>query len=175
METYTYEVPAKLNSTDDSHVHHNESHVYTISRVYDNGLKKLMDAYFDYRYFLKYVVKSPIGQELFLCRKVQRKGRLWFEARDLRTDQQFIISYENWRIGVPELFIKGEQLDMKIDKEMEDWSNFLVDEIIVARWLAVYNEERESFSMTLEVLPESPIQDAAFFLAIAQATLFIGA
>ena len=175
METYTYEVPAVLNSTDDSYVYRDGRHVCTVSRVYDNGLKKLMDAYFDYRYFLKYVVKSPTGQEQFLCRKVQRKGRLWFEARDLRTDEQFIISYENWRIGVPELFVKGERLDMKIDKEMEGWSNFLVGEAIVARWLAVYNEEKESFSMTLEILPGSPVQDAAFFLAIAQATLFIGA
>ncbi len=175
METYTYEVPARLNSTDDSHVYHDGRHVYTVSRVYDNGLKKLVDAYFDYRYFLKYVVKSPDEKEQFLCRKVQRKGRLWFEARDLRTGSQFIISYENWRIGVPELFIKGEALDMKIDKEMDDWSNFLVGEAIVARWLAVYNEEKESFSMTLEIMPDSPVQDAAFFLAIAQATLFIGA
>ena len=175
METYTYEVPAKLNSTDDAFVYQDGHHVYTINRVYDNGLKKLMDAYFDYRYFLKYVVRNPVGEDQFICRKIQRKGRLWFEGKNLQTDRQFIISYENWRIGVPELFIKGEQLDMKIDKEMEGWSNFLVDETIVARWLAVYNEERESFSMTLEVLPESPIQEAAFFLGIAQATLFIGA
>ncbi|WP_413362341.1 peptide ABC transporter ATPase [Lysinibacillus sp. 3P01SB] len=175
MNTYLYEVPGKLNSTEDIPVHLNGQHVYTINRIYDNGLKKLMDAYFDYRYFLKYVVKSISGEERFVCRKVQRKGRLWFEGKDFRTNQQFIITYENWRIGVPELFIKGEQLNMKIDKEMEEWSNFLVGETVVARWLAVYHEEKDLFSMTLEILPDSPVQDAAFFLAIAQSTLFIGA
>jgi hypothetical protein len=175
MNTYLYEVPAKLNSTEDILVHLNGQHVYTVNRVYDNGLKKLLDAYFDYRYFLKYVIKSTGGEEQVVCRKVQRKGRLWFEAKDFRTNEQFIITYENWRIGVPELFIKGKQLNMKIDKEMEEWSNFSVEGTIVARWLAVYKEEDNRFSMTLEIMPDSPVQDAAFFLAIAQAALFIGA
>ena len=175
METYSYELTAQLNSTEDICVFEEGKHVYTINRVYDNGLKKLVDGYFDYRYFLKYVVKNVAGEPVFMCKKVQRKGRLWFEATDYRTNEQYIINYENWRIGVPELFIKGEGLDMKIDKEMEEWSNFLIGETIVARWLPVYNEEAETFTITLERLQENLKQDAAFFLAIAQATLFIGA
>ena len=175
MKTYSYELTTQLNSTEDIHVFEEGKHVYTINRVYDNGLKKLVDGYFDYRYFLKYVVKNTTGEPIFMCKKVQRKGRLWFEATDYRTNEQYMINYENWRIGVPELFIKGEGLDMKIDKEMEDWSNFLIEETIVARWLPVYNEEAQTFTITLEQLQENLKQDAAFFLAIAQATLFIGA
>lgn len=175
MNTYLYKVPAKLNSTEDIHVYLNGQHVYTVNRVYDNTLKKLMDMYFDYRYFVKYVVKNASGEEQFVCKKIQRKGRLWFEAADSRTNEHFIITYENWRIGVPELFIKSEQLNMKIDKEMEEWSNFLIGETIAARWLAVYEEESDHFSVSLEIMPGSPVQDPAFFLAIAQATLFIGA
>ena len=175
MKTYSYELTTQLNSTEDIHVFEEGKHVYTINRVYDNGLKKLVDGYFDYRYFLKYVVKNTTGEPVFMCKKVQRKGRLWFEATDYRTNEQYMINYENWRIGVPELFIKGEGLDMKIDKEMEDWSNFLIEETIVARWLPVYNEEAQTFTITLERLQEDLKQDAAFFLAIAQATLFIGA
>ena len=175
MKTYSYELTTQLNSTEDIHVFEEGKHVYTINRVYDNGLKKLVDGYFDYRYFLKYVVKNTTGEPVFMCKKVQRKGRLWFEATDYRTNEQYMINYENWRIGVPELFIKGEGLDMKIDKEMEDWSNFLIEETIVARWLPVYNEEAQTFTITLEQLQENLKQDAAFFLAIAQATLFIGA
>lgn len=175
MNTYVYKVPAKLNSTEDIPVYLNGQHEYTVNRMYDNKLKKLVDAYFDYRYFVKYVVKSVSGEDSFVCRKVQRKGRLWFEAADSQTAQHFIITYENWRIGVPELFIKGEQLNMKIDKEMEEWSNFLIGDTIVARWLAVYEEENDRFSISLEIMSESPVQNAAFFLAIAQATLFIGA
>ena len=175
MKTYSYELTTQLNSTEDIHVFEEGKHVYTINRVYDNGLKKLVDGYFDYRYFLKYVVKNTTGEPVFMCKKVQRKGRLWFEATDYRTNEQYMINYENWRIGVPELFIKGEGLDMKIDKEMEDGSNFLIEETIVARWLPVYNEEAQTFTITLEQLQENLKQDAAFFLAIAQATLFIGA
>ena len=175
MKTYSYELTTKLNSTEDIHVFEEGKHVYTINRVYDNGLKKLVDGYFDYRYFLKYVVKNTTGEPVFMCKKVQRKGRLWFEATDYRTNEQYMINYENWRIGVPELFIKGKGLDMKIDKEMEDWSNFLIEETIVARWLPIYNEEAQTFTITLERLQEDLKQDAAFFLAIAQATLFIGA
>ena len=175
MKTYSYELTAKLNATEDIRVLEEGKHVYTINRVYDNSLKKLLDGYFDYRYFLKYMVKNTVGEPVFMCKKVQRKGRLWFEATDFRTNEKYVINYENWRIGIPELFIKGEGLDMKIDKEMEDWSNFLIGETIVARWLPVYNEETETFTITLELLPEDVKQDAAFFLAIAQATLFIGA
>lgn len=175
MKTYSYELTTKLNSTEDIRVFEEGKHVYTINRVYDNGLKKLVDGYFDYRYFLKYVVKNTTDEPVFMCKKIQRKGRLWFEATDYRTNEQYVINYENWRIGVPELFIKGEGLDMKIDKEMEDWSNFLIGEEIVARWLPVYNEEAQTFTITLERLQENLKQDAAFFLAIAQATLFIGA
>ena len=175
MKTYSYELTTKLNTTEDIRVFEEGKHVYTINRVYDNGLKKLLDGYFDYRYFLKYVVKNIAGEPVFMCKKVKRKGRLWFEATDFRTNEKYIINYENWRIGVPELFIKGEGLDMKIDKEMEDWSNFLIEEKIVARWLPVYNEETQTFMITLELLPEGIKQDAAFFLAISQATLFIGA
>ncbi len=175
MKTYSYELTAKLNATEDIRVFAEGKHVYTMNRVYDNSLKKLLDGYFDYRYFLKYIVKNTTGKPVFMCKKIQRKGRLWFEATDYRTNEKYVINYENWRIGVPELFIKGEGLDMKIDKEMEDWSNFLIGETIVARWLPVYNEETETFTITLELLPEDVKQDAAFFLAIAQATLFIGA
>ena len=175
MKTYSYELTAKLNTTEDIRVFAEGKHVYTMNRVYDNSLKKLLDGYFDYRYFLKYIVKNTTGKPVFMCKKIQRKGRLWFEATDYRTNEKYVINYENWRIGVPELFIKGEGLDMKIDKEMEDWSNFLIGETIVARWLPVYNEETETFTITLELLPEDVKQDAAFFLAIAQATLFIGA
>lgn len=175
MKTYNYELTAKLNATEDIRVFAEGKHVYTMNRVYDNSLKKLLDGYFDYRYFLKYIVKNTAGEPVFMCKKIQRKGRLWFEATDYRTNEKYVINYENWRIGVPELFIKGEGLDMKIDKEMEDWSNFLIGETIVARWLPVYNEETETFTITLELLPEDVKQDAAFFLAIAQATLFIGA
>ena len=48
-------------------------------------------------------------------------------------------------------------------------------EKLISVVVPVYNEEAQTFTMTLELLQENLKQDAAFFLAIAQATLFIGA
>lgn len=75
---------------------------------------------------------------------------------------------------MPELFVTGNQLKMKIDKEMEDWSTFLVDDEVIARWLAVYDETNDVFQITLELSEQASIQEPAFYIAIAQATLFIG-
>ena len=97
MKTYSYELTAKLNATEDIRVFEEGKHVYTMNRVYDNSLKKLLDGYFDYRYFLKYIVKNTAGEPVFMCKKIQRKGRLWFEAADYRTNEKYVINYENWR------------------------------------------------------------------------------
>ncbi len=170
---YTYTLTTELQSTKDVEVWADGQPLYTINRVYSNGLKKLFDGYFDYRYFLRYEVKNEAGELLADCKKVQRKGKLWFEAYDRKSNQPYIINYENWRIGVPELFVKGPDFSMKIDKEMEDWSNFIVNETIVARWLAVYQEQTDTFDVVLEVHKETV--SPALLLAIAQTTLFIGA
>lgn len=94
--------------------------------------------------------------------------------KDLVSNETYVVNYENWRIGVPELFVSGQTIKMKIDKEMEDWSNFIVAGEIVARWKASYDETSDEFTAMLEVADISPIQNTAFFIAIAQAALFIG-
>lgn len=107
-------------------------------------------------------------------KKIFRRGKVWFEGKDLVLNEKYIINYENWRIGVPELFISSEKFKMKIDKEMEDWSNFIINDEVIARWLAVYDEQSDMFSVKLVIWDEAPIQEPAFYIAIAQATLFIG-
>lgn len=175
MQTYTYEVLGDIKSTGQQPVF-NETHeqILQVQRIYDNGLKKLLDGYFDHRYFLKYAVLSNDGQSLFEVKKIFRRGKVWFEGKDLIQNEKYIINYENWRIGVPELFVSSDKFKMKIDKEMEDWSNFIVNDEVIARWLAVYHEETDVFSMKLVVWDEAPIKNPAFYIAIAQATLFIG-
>lgn len=87
------------------------------------------------------------GQSLFEVKKIFRRGKVWFEGKDLVLNKKYIINYENWRIGVPELFISSDKFKMKIDKEMEDWSNFIINDEVIARWLAVYNEQSDMFSV----------------------------
>lgn len=175
MQKYMYQALGDIKSTVPQPIYNEQGeHIQSVQRVYDNGLKKLLDNYFDNRYFLKYEVLDKNGQAIFQTKKIFRRGKVWFEARNLASNKKYIINYENWRIGVPELFVTGNNVKMKIDKEMEDWSTFIVDEQVIARWLANYNEQSKLFDITLELSEEAPIQDIAYYIAIAQATLFIG-
>jgi hypothetical protein len=175
MRKYTYQALGDIKSTIPQPIWNEQGeHIQAVQRVYDNGLKKLLDGYFDHRYFLKYEVLDKSGQAIFQTKKIFRRGKVWFEAYDLITNEKYMINYENWRIGVPELFISGNQFKMKIDKEMEDWSTFLVEDEVIAKWLAVYDEANHVFQITLELSDAAPIQNTAFYIAIAQATLFIG-
>ena len=177
MRKFTYQALADIKSTEPQPIFNEQGeHIESVQRVYDNGLKKLLDGYFDHRYFLKYEVLDKSGQAIFQTKKIFRRGKVWFEAYDFITNDKYIINYENWRIGVPELFITGtgNQLKMQIDKEMDDWSTFLIDDEVIAKWLAVYDEKSDVFQITFELSDAAPIQQTAFYIAIAQATLFIG-
>ncbi|MGN7476366.1 tubby C-terminal domain-like protein [Solibacillus silvestris] len=175
MQTFTYEVEGDIKSTLPKPIcDESGEQILYVQRIYDNSLKKLFDSYFDYRYFLKYAVQTSEGKSIFETKKIFRRGKVWFEATDLLTTERYIINYENWRIGVPELFVSGNTFKMKIEKEMEDWSNFIVNDTVIARWLAVYEEQKDIFAMTFELSEEAPVQNPAFYIAIAQATLFIG-
>lgn len=175
MHKYTYEALGNIKSTAPQPIYDaNGQVVLSVQRVYENRLKKLLDGYFDNRYFLKYEILNRDNVSLFVVKKVFRRGKVWFEGKDHATGEHYVINYENWRIGVPELFITSKNIKMKIDKEMETWSNFLVDELVIARWLAVYDEQQGLFHIKLELSEQAPIQNIAFYIAIAQATLFIG-
>ena len=174
MKIYTYKALGNIKSQEPQIISEQGKRVGTVERVYDSGLKKLLDGYFDNRYFLKYIVHDVNQTPLFQVKKVFRRGKLWYAGIDLITGEKYIISYENWRIGIPELFINGKSQKVKIEKEMETWSDFILNDKVIARWLAVYDEQLDEFVITLEVEEDSPVQNMAFFIAIAQATLFIG-
>lgn len=174
MKQFTYAVEGNIKSTVKQTIYDEEgAAVATVARVYSSGLKKLVDVYFDYRYFLLYEARDMEGQLQFTTKKIFRRGKVWFEGRDAN-GSKYMIHYENWRIGLPELTIHGNGLKMKIEKQMEGWSEFLVDEQVVARWQAVYEETTDQFHMTLQIEEQSPVQAVPFYAAIAQATLFIG-
>lgn len=174
MKQFTYTVPGDIKATAPQPIYDDaQTAVATVARVYENGLKKLLDIYFDYRYFLTYTVSNLQGETQFTVKKIFRRGKVWFEGK-APTGEKYIISYENWRIGVPELFISGNGMKMNIEKQMEGWSEFYMDGTIRARWQAAYDEPSDTFRMTLQIEDDSPVKDVAFFTAIAQATLFIG-
>ena len=176
MKTYTYSHPETIEYTGDVPIWDESGQVAAISRrVYDNIVKSTFDKIFDFRYFLKYDVLDNNGQKLFTVKKISRRGKLWFEGSDVAAKKKYIISYENWRIGIPTLYITDGAMKIQLEKELEDWSTFLVNEEVIARWKADYREGDGEFHMTLEINNNSPIQEPEFFIGICQATLFVGA
>ena len=173
MHKYTYKQPLAIDTTPKTSVYNEEGNVvYTFQRHYSNGLKKFADRLMDYRYFLRYDVYDPNDQLVFMCKKVSKKGRVYYEATDYLHEQKYMIAYDKWKELIPDLMITDGNKTIKIDKEIEDWSRFVYNEKEIARWKA---EVADEFTIQLEIEEDSPIQHVAFFIAISQCTLFIGA
>ncbi|MFF2753734.1 hypothetical protein ACFVR1_08260 [Psychrobacillus sp. NPDC058041] len=171
MHTYTYTQPLSIESTPMTSVY-NEGVVYlTFQRFYAGKLTKFADKLMDYRYFLNYHVYNTNNELIFTCKKVSRKGRVYYEAKNLVEPQTYIVAYDKWKELIPDLMITDGNLKIKLHKEMEGWSRFTYDNKEIARWKAELNEE---FSVQLEIEEDSPIQNAAFFVAISQCALFVG-
>ncbi len=173
MKRYTYKQPLSIELTPMINVYDEVGQVICkFQRYYSNKLKKIVDRSMDYRYFLEYRVYDNNDQLLFICKKVSRKGRVYYVARDLNSMEDFMISYDKWKELVADLLITGKDLQVVIDKEMEGWSTFLYQEQEIARWKADVSEE---FTIQLEINDDSPIKNPAFFIGISQCVLFIGA
>lgn len=85
MQQFTYKALGKLQSTKPQAIRNEAGEqIMLVERVYDNGLKKLLDGYFDYRYFLKYRVTTNEGVPLFEAKKIFRRGKVWFEHEGSR-------------------------------------------------------------------------------------------
>ncbi|KYG92081.1 peptide ABC transporter ATPase [[Bacillus] sp. KCTC 13219] len=175
MNQYMYQLSGNIASTEKNPiVSANGEQVAYVARIYSNRLKRLLDGYFDYRYFLTYEIIDLSGNVTFRISKKFRRGKLWFEAFSYSKQERYTITYENWRVGLPELAIHWPGGIMKIDKQMEGWSTFTVNDEIIARWQAVYVEAEDVFQVALQIEPDSPVQQMDFFVAISQAALFIG-
>lgn len=174
LKTYTYKQPAAIESTEAVKILNEAGEVSsTVQRVYSNALKKAFDKTMDYRYFVRFDVHDRNDQPLFTCKKVSRRGRVHFRGKDLVTGKDYMIAYDGWQIMIPDLVITDGEQQIKLNKEMEDWSVFTVNEQPIARWQATFCETH--FDITLQIEDSSPIQQEAFFIAIGQAVLFVGA
>ncbi|MDM5333490.1 hypothetical protein QUF56_09655 [Ureibacillus composti] len=174
MKTYTYTHPQAIEYTGDIRIFDESNEVVAIARrIYDHIIKRKLDRFLDFRYFLKYEVDNAEGKKAFLVKKKIRRGRLWFEGLDVITNKKYMITYENWRIGIPELYITDGQIKLQLNKEFEEWSEFLYEDQVIARWKASFVDEQ--FDIILQIDEKSPIQSVEFFVGISQATLFVGA
>lgn len=174
MKIYTYKQPAAIESTESVAILNEAGKVSsTVQRVYSNKLKKAFDRTMDYRYFVRFDASDIAGQPLFTCKKVSRRGRVHFQGKDFVTGKEYMIAYDGWQIMLPDLIITDGTQKIKLNKEMEDWSVFSVEDQPIARWQAIFCEPH--FEITLQIEDNSPIQHEAFFIAIGQAVLFVGA
>jgi hypothetical protein len=173
MKQYEYTVDSILNDESQKPVYYNGENVGYVQRIYSNKLKKVLDHHFDFRYFLIY--ECAIGGRKFKIKKIFRRGKLWYEGKYEGAKEKTIITYDNWRIGIPELKIIEKDFFIKIEKEFEEPSRFYEGDVCIATWQAVFDEASQSFSITLQITDEATVQDPAYYIAISQATLFIGA
>lgn len=174
LKSYTYKQPAAIESTETVAIINEAGELSsTVQRVYSNGLKKVFDRTMDYRYFVRFDVSDVNGQPLFTCKKMSRRGRVHFKGKDFVSGKEYMIAYDGWQIMIPDLIITDGVQKITLNKEMEDWSVFSLDDQPIARWQANFQETH--FEITLQIEENSPIQHEAFFIAIGQAVLFVGA
>ena len=173
MKQYEYIVNAVLNDESQKPVYFNGENVGYVQRIYSNKLKKLLDKYFDFRYFLVY--ECAIDGRKYSVKKIFRRGKLWYEGKYEGSKEKTIITYDNWRIGIPELKIIEKDLVIKIEKEFEEPSRFYEGDLCVATWHASFDEASQTFTIIVQISDEATVQDPAYYIAISQATLFIGA
>lgn len=173
MTIYTYTESTNIDSTAPVPVVCDGQNVFTYNRVYSNKLKKILDAALDFRYFVQYDVHDLQGEQLFTIKKYARKRRIIYNARD--KEMKFLISYDGQFVMIPELHIHREDgMKMELHKNIDDWSIFKDATTEYARWNSAFDEQTETFQMTLEVMQEHPVMTPAHYIGIAQMTLFIG-
>ncbi|MFJ8063579.1 hypothetical protein ACIQYS_02980 [Psychrobacillus sp. NPDC096426] len=172
MYKFTYAQPISLETTPITYAYNEESiATFKFQRHYSNTIKKMVDKLMDYRYFLQYDVYNLEDQLVFSCKKITRKGRVYYEAYDYLHKEKYMVSYDKWKELIPDLIIKSGNMQINIQKEMEGWSRFIWKDKEIARWKADVEGE---FLIQLEIAEDSPIQHAAFFIGISQCVLFIG-
>ncbi|MGG0658692.1 tubby C-terminal domain-like protein [Rummeliibacillus pycnus] len=174
MKSYNYLHPNTINETPILVIQNEQKEdVLTCQRIYSNGVKRFLDQLlWENKYFLTYKTYDLKKQELFTCKKISRKGKMYFEVVDERNKEKYSIAYDGWQQLIPNLIITKGDFLMKIHKEMEDWSTFLVDDRVVARWQA--NLQNDVFHIELQIEEEAPISNPAFYIAISQCVLYIG-
>ena len=172
MPTYHYTQPLEIEITPKTTVYKEDGkEICTFQRYYSNKLKWFLDRAMEYRYFLRYDIYDLNDQVIFTCKKVSKKGRVFFQAFDYETKEHFTITYDKWKELVADLLILGKDLNIVIEKELEDWTSYVWEGREIARWRARVEGE---FLIELEIHEESPIQNPAFFVAISQCALYIG-
>lgn len=173
MKSYYYLHPNTITETPVLVIQNEQQEdVLTCQRIYSNGAKRVLDRFLENKYFLTYKVYDQGKHELFTCKKISRKGKIYFEALNELSKEKYTIAYKGWQQIIPDLIITKDDFLMMIHKEMEDWSTFLVDDKVVARWKAKLLEE--DFHIELQIDDQAPITNPAFYIAISQCVLFIG-
>jgi len=173
MRSYYYVHPNTIKETPILEVQNEQNeNVFTCQRVYSNALKRAFDQLLENKYFLTYKTYNLQQQELFTCKKISRKGKVFFEAIDEQKNEKYMIAYDGWQQMIPDLIIKKDQFLMKIHKEMEEWSTFEVENREVARWRA--NLQNNAFQIELQIEDDAPITNPAFYTVISQCILYVG-
>ncbi len=107
MKSYYYIHPNTITETPILKIQNEQKEdVFTCQRIYSNGIKRAMDRLLENKYFLSYKTYNLEHQEIFTCKKISRKGKIYFEAIDEKTKEKYTIYYDGWQQLIPDLIIK---------------------------------------------------------------------
>ncbi|MBQ0138721.1 MAG: hypothetical protein KBT36_05445 [Kurthia sp.] len=173
MKSYHYQVTTDLQDTQCVQLIRDNEVVGQMQRVYSNALKKFIDSTLDKKYFVR-IESKVTGFEDAYCRKIQRKGKVYYEAVE-QGKPIYRIAYIGWKSLIPDLAISNKEVQMILSMEREDWSVYRYEEKEVARWRATLDEEKQLFSVELQIEDDCPFDNPALLVSISHASLFIGA
>lgn len=173
MKRYFYTHPNTINDTHEFTVRNEqEQELFTCQRTYSNRVKRALDRLLENKYFLTYKAYDMNLHPLFTCKKISRKGKIYFEAVDENTKEKYTIGYDGWQRLIPDLVITKNDFVMKIHKEMDNWSTFEENDKVIAKWKATLIDE--VFQIELQISEEATIRNPAFYSVICQCVLYIG-
>ena len=173
MKRYLYTHPNTINDTQPFTIRdEQDQELFTCQRTYSNRVKQALDRLLENKYFLTYKAYDKDHHPLFTCKKISRKGKIYFEATDEKTKEKYTIGYDGWQRLIPDMVITKEDFVMKIHKEMEDWSTFVEDDKVIAKWKASLKDD--VFQMELQISDEATIRNPAFYTVVCQCVLYIG-
>lgn len=173
MKSYQYQVTTDLQDTQLVQLFSNQEVVGQMQRVYSNVLKKIIDSTLDNKYFVR--IESKVdGFPNAYCRKIQRKGKVYYEAVE-QGKPIYRIAYIGWKSLIPDLAISNKEVQLILSMEREDWSIYRYEDKEVARWRAILDEEKQLFSIELQIEEDCPFDNPALLVSISHASLFIGA
>jgi len=172
MQTYTYASPKIKDSTKLVEVLDERGHIVcAFKRVYKNICVRLLNYWQSFDWYTQIDVYDVDGIPIYTCKKHSKWfGHPSYELVHHETNERVHITYTSRFNLTSELLIEGDYL-LIAKSDVLNRVQFFYDGKEVAMWQM---KATQWFKTTLVIQSDSPIQQPAFFIALAQCIFHIG-